>query len=351
MHPAKEPPMIAILCRTERPMTQNAIHRELRDLLLDCLPLTFRSVHMTNSSKRPTLRDVAQVSGVSEMTVSRVLRGNGVVSKRTRKHVTAVVEKMGYVQNRLAGSLASARSNQVAVIIPSLNNNVFTEVMSGLTSELEKAGYNAVVGISDYDLSKEETLIYSMMSWRPAGSVVPNIHHTERTMNILKNTEIPVVEIMNLTRTPIDIAVGLDQEAAGRTLAEHLISKGYRRFGCLGESTKDRSAAARFAAIEQCIRAHGLELFAPQLFKEPPNFSGGKAGLHNLLQLKPDLEAVFFANDTAAMGGMIYCIEQGIEVPGDLGIAGFSGLATAQNFPKKLTTIVTKRFDTVTWKK
>jgi LacI family gluconate utilization system Gnt-I transcriptional repressor len=301
---------------------------------------------MTFKAKRPTLRDVAEVAGVSEMTVSRVLRGKGVVSQRTREHVTAVVEKMGYVQNHLAGSLASARSNQVAVIIPSLNNNVFTEVMAGITSELDKAGYNAVVGISDYDLKKEEMLVYSMLSWRPAGVVVPNIHHTDRALKILRNTEIPVVEMMNLTQQPIDISVGLDHKAASQVLADYLISRGYKRFGCIGGSPKDRSAAERVTTIKKRIRDHGLDVFAPDLFEEPPNFSGGKSGLSQLLELRRDLDAVFFSNDTAAMGGIIHCIEQGIVIPDDLAIAGFSGLAAAQNFPKKLTTIATKRFET-----
>lgn len=301
---------------------------------------------MTKTGKRPTLRDVSKVAGVSEMTVSRVLRGSGVVSNRTRTHVTSVIEKMGYVQNQLAGSLATARSNQVAVIIPSLVNNVFTEVMSGITGELEKAGYNAVVGISDYDLKKEETLIHSMMSWRPAGIIVPNIYHSERTFNILRNADIPVVEIMNLSNAPIDMSVGLDQKAAGRHLAQHLLSRGYQRFGCVGWNANDFSAADRFSAIEAHINQNGLEIFSPPLFDEPPNFSGGKAGLKRLLELRPDLDAVVFSNDTAAMGGMVHCMEQGISVPGQLALAGFSGLETAQNFPQKLTTISTKRFDT-----
>ncbi len=102
--------------------------------------------------KRTTLKDVADAAGVSEMTVSRVLRSKGVVSLRTQGRVRKVVDRLGYVQNRLAGSLAENRSNQVAVVIPSLTNNVFTEVMAGITAKLEEADYNAVVGVTDYDL-------------------------------------------------------------------------------------------------------------------------------------------------------------------------------------------------------
>ena len=156
---------------------------------------------------------------------------------------------MGYVQNQLAGSLAKSRSNQVAVIIPSMVNNVFNEVMSGISEELDRAGYTAVVGISEYNLDKEEALVYSMMSWRPAGLIVPNVFHTERTENILRASDVPVVEIMNLTRNPIDMSVGLDQRKAGRALARHVVSRGYRRFGVVGWHDDDFSAAARFSEI------------------------------------------------------------------------------------------------------
>lgn len=300
---------------------------------------------MPLKKRRQTLRQVADAAGVSEMTVSRVLHGSKLVSQRTRAHVLEVVEKMGYVQNHLAGSLATSRSNQVAVIIPSLVNNVFTEVMDGITTELEKAGYHAVIGISNYSLEKEEALLYSMMSWRPAGVIVTNIHHSQKTRNILANSGVPVVEMMNLTKTPIDMCVGFDQRAAARTLAKHLISQGYRRFGYAGWNDEDFAAADRFDEIKTVLSDAGIKILAPDLFSSPPNFADGKEGMRRLLEIAPDLDVIVFSNDTAASGGLIFCIEAGIQIPSDLAVAGFSGLATGQNMPQALTTIATKRHE------
>ncbi|MEP3277818.1 MAG: LacI family DNA-binding transcriptional regulator [Stappiaceae bacterium] len=300
---------------------------------------------MTASGRRRTMKDVAVAANVSEMTVSRVLRNKGPISKKTRRHVLQMVENLGYVQNHLAGSLATSRSNQIAVIIPSLVNNVFTEVMSGITVALEKAGYNAVVGISDYSLEKEEALVSSMMSWRPAGIIVANLQHTVKTRNILANAGIPVVEMMNIAPNPIDVCIGLDHSAAGTAIADHLLSKGYRHFGYVGWNREDRAAHQRFQAIVEQIGSNNLSIVAPDLFEAPPNFAAGKAGLRQLLDIAPNLDAVFFSNDTAATGGMIHCIESGIDVPDQLAIAGFSGLDTGQNMPLKLTTIKTRRYD------
>ncbi len=289
---------------------------------------------------------MADVANVSEMTVSRVLSGKGVVSKRTRAHVLKVVDGLGYVQNHLAGSLATSRSNQVAVIIPSLMNNVFSQVMAGITEALERAGYNAVVGISDYSVEKEESLVISMMSWRPAGMIVTNLVHTERTRSILANASVPVVEMMDISGEPIDICVGLDHAKAATAMADHLIAKGYTRFGYLGWNNHDFAAATRFSAIRERLAKAGLALVAPDLFDRPPDFADGKSGLHALLSAEPELEVVIYSNDTAAAGGVIHCLENGIDMPGDLALAGFSGLQIGQIMPRPLTTIRSKRYDT-----
>lgn len=297
------------------------------------------------SRKRRTLRDVATVANVSEMTVSRVLSGRGAVSKKTRALVLDVVNRLGYVPNHLAGSLATSRSNQVAVIIPSLINNVFPEVTAGITDHLEQAGYNAIIGISDYKVEKEENIIRSMMSWRPAGFILVGSQRTPGARNILLNAGIPIVEIMELYENPIDICVGLDHQMAGMTIAEHVIAKGRKRFGYIGFHAIDSAAAKRFLGIEQALTRMGYAIEARELFERPPDMEMGKLGLDKLLSRHPRLDAVFFSNDTAAIGGLIYCLEAGIDVPGRLAVAGFSGLNSGQIMPSKLTTIATRRYD------
>lgn len=297
-------------------------------------------------SNRRTLKDIAKAAGVSEMTVSRVMRHSGVVSAGTTARVQSAIESMGYVPNRLAGSLAHARSNQVAVIIPSLVNNVFSRVLAGVTQELEKADYNAVVGISDYNIQKEEKLVMSMMSWRPAGIIVTSLLHTDRTRNILANAGIPVVEIMDIGDEPIDMAVGLNHAKAVAVLIEHLLDKGYRNLGYLGWNTNDFPAARRFSAIKDCLEAKGYGFTAPEIYSNPPDAPAGKEGMRKILADYPETDIVVFSNDTAAMGGMLHCLEAGLRMPQDVAVAGFSGLRASESLPKPLTTVRTRRFET-----
>ena len=106
-----------------------------------------------------TLRDVSEASGVSEMTVSRVLRGRGDVSQATREKVLQAAKSLGYVPNNIAGALASQRVNLVAVIIPSMSNMVFPEVLTGVNSVLENTELQPVVGVTDYLPEKEEKVL------------------------------------------------------------------------------------------------------------------------------------------------------------------------------------------------
>ena len=129
-----------------------------------------------------TLRDVSEASGVSEMTVSRVLRGRGDVSQATREKVLQAAKSLGYVPNKIAGALASQRVNLVAVIIPSMSNMVFPEVLTGINSVLENTELQPVVGVTDYLPEKEEKVLYQMLSWRPSGIIIAGLEHSDLSL-------------------------------------------------------------------------------------------------------------------------------------------------------------------------
>ena len=160
---------------------------------------------MTRPDQRPlTLRDVSEASGVSEMTVSRVLRNRGDVSEATRQRVLEAAKRLGYVPNKIAGALASQRVNLVAVIIPSMSNMVFPEVMTGITQVLETTDLQPVVGLSDYLPEKEEKVLYEMLSWRPSGVIIAGLEHSDASRAMLRASGIPVVEIMDVDGTPVE---------------------------------------------------------------------------------------------------------------------------------------------------
>src|SRR6056297_1001673 len=145
-----------------------------------------------------TLRDVSEASGVSEMTVSRVLRNRGDVSEATRTKVLETAKRLGYVPNKIAGALASQRVNLVAVIIPSMSNMVFPEVMTGISEVLDDTPLQPVVGVTNYLPEKEEEVLFEMLSWRPSGVIIAGLEHSDASRAMLKAAGVPVVEIMDV---------------------------------------------------------------------------------------------------------------------------------------------------------
>ena len=123
-----------------------------------------------------TLAEVARLAEVSEITVSRIMRNKGPVSDATRDRVLAVVKLLGYVPNRIAGSLASATSNIIGVAIPSLSNIVFPEVLRGIHAGLKGTDFQPVVGVTDYNIETEEALVRSLMAWKPAAMILAGVH-------------------------------------------------------------------------------------------------------------------------------------------------------------------------------
>lgn len=290
-----------------------------------------------------TLVDVARAAGVSKITASRVLRG-GPVAGETRERVLEVVRRLGYVPNRLAGTLSSAGSNLVGVIIPSLANIVFPDVLRGAEAVLDAAGFRPVVGVTDYDPAREEGLIEAMLAWRPAGLIVTGLEHTDRSRAMLAQAGIRVAELMDLDGTGLDIVVGLSNRAAGRASARHLIERGYRRLAYVGHDLgHDRRAAKRFEGFREALAESPAALVATEILLGRSSAASGREGLARILDRDDRVDAVYFSNDDMAMGGCFLCLARGIAVPDRLALFGFNGLDLGQALPQPLSTIRSPR--------
>lgn len=302
---------------------------------------------MTTQDKRPlTLRDVSEASGVSEMTVSRVLRNKGDVSPATREKVREAAKRLGYVPNKIAGALASQRVNLVAVIIPSLGNMVFPEVMSGISETLENTGLQPVVGVTDYLPEKEEKVLFEMLSWRPSGVIIAGLEHSEASRAMLRQAGIPVVEIMDVDGIPIDSAVGISHRRAGRKMAEAILEAGYRRIGFLGTKMPlDHRARKRFEGFTRTLAKAGTEIADQEFYSGGSALAKGREMTEAMLKRTPDLDFMYYSNDMIGAGGLLYMLEQGINVPEDIGLAGFNGVELLDGLPRKLATMDACRRD------
>ncbi|PSL19143.1 LacI family DNA-binding transcriptional regulator [Shimia abyssi] len=295
---------------------------------------------MSNDNRSLTLRDVSEASGVSEMTVSRVLRNRGDVSEATRERVLAAAKELGYVPNKIAGALASQRVNLVAVIIPSLSNMVFPEVLTGISQILEDTELQPVVGVTDYLPEKEEKVLYEMLSWRPSGVIIAGLEHTDAARAMLNASGIPVVEIMDTDGEPVDAMVGISHRRAGHEMAAAILEAGYRNIAFLGTKMPlDHRARKRFEGFTETLAKGGVEVVEREFYSGGSALAKGREMTKAVLDRNPDVDFMYFSNDMIGAGGMLYLLEQGIDVPGKIGLAGFNGVELLQGLPRKLATM------------
>ena len=296
---------------------------------------------MTKNTHRPlTLRDVSEASGVSEMTVSRVLRGRGDVSATTRDKVLQAAKELGYVPNKIAGALASQRVNLVAVIIPSMSNMVFPEVMTGINSVLEGTELQPVVGITDYLPEKEEQVLYQMLSWRPSGVILAGLEHSEASCAMLRSAGIPVVEIMDVDGTPIDTAVGISHRRAGRQMAQAILKAGYKKIGFMGTKMPlDHRARKRFEGFTEALAKAGIEVSDQEFYSGGSALAKGRDMTKDMLERTPDLDFLYYSNDMIGAGGLLHLLEKGINIPQNIGMAGFNGVDLLDGLPLQLATM------------
>lgn len=293
------------------------------------------------SEKRPlTLRDVSEASGVSEMTVSRVLRNKGDVSATTRERVLLAAKELGYVPNKIAGALASQRVNLVAVIIPSLSNMVFPEVMTGISQVLEDTDLQPVVGVTDYQPEKEERVLFEMLSWRPSGVIIAGLEHSDAARAMLNASGIPVVEIMDVDGQPVDTCVGISHRRAGREMATAIIKAGYTKIGFLGTKMPlDHRARKRFEGFTETLGKSGIEIMDREFYSGGSALAKGREMTEAMLARNPDLDFLYYSNDMIGAGGLLYLLEKGYDIPAQIGLAGFNGVELLQGLPRQLATM------------
>lgn len=296
---------------------------------------------MTRPKHRPlTLRDVSEACGVSEMTVSRVLRNRGDVSAATREKVLTSAKALGYVPNQIAGSLASQRVNLVAVVIPSLSNMVFPEVLTGINRTLDDTPLQPVVGVTNYLPEKEEQVLYEMLSWRPSGVIIAGLEHTDATRAMLSNAGIPVVEIMDTDGTPVDSMVGISHRRAGRKMAEAILKQGFSRIGFLGTKMPlDHRARKRFEGFTEGLTKAGIEIEDREFYNGGSALVKGREMTQAILERSPDLDFLYYSNDMIGAGGMLWLMDQGVDIPGEIGLAGFNGVELLEGLPRQLATM------------
>lgn len=296
---------------------------------------------MKNS--RMTLQDIANLAGLNKMTVSRYLRDPGQVSQRSRELISKVMEENNYIPNRAPEILLNARSKTIGVLIPSFRNQIFADVLAGIESVTSAHQYQTLIANYEYDPQREEREVLNLLSYNIDGLILTGKQHSDRMMQYVRASGIPVAELMDFGGPQLDIQVGFDNEKAAWDMTNAFLESGKRSIAFFG-SMDDPRDLSRFRGTELALQAHGLKAYhmAPRTIS---SVALGRQMFLKMQQLCPGIDAIFCTNDDLAVGVLLECQSQGKAVPQDMAIAGFHGLEIGRASLQKIASVITPRYD------
>lgn len=275
------------------------------------------------------------------MTVSRALKKDSPVSNDTRDRILRVVRDMNYVPDQMAGSLTTKRSGFVAVLVPSLNNLHFAETVQALTEELEGIGQQILLGHTDYSAEREEQIVETMLRRRPEALVLSYDGHSDRTVRLLSDANIPIVELWERPEDPIDHTIGFSNREAAAEMTRALIGRGYSKIAFLGEADDAWTrGAARRAGWRDAMEEAGLSTDRLMKTGKPPlSIEDGAAAVPKLLAQFPDTDCIFGVSDLPAFGALSALAAMGRRVPEDIGVVGFGNFEVSRFAAPTLSTV------------
>jgi LacI family gluconate utilization system Gnt-I transcriptional repressor len=287
------------------------------------------------------LSDVALRAGVSIITASRALQTPDKVAPETRRRIEAAAAALGYVPNLIAGALASAQTRIIAVLLPTITSSIFATTINGLTEKLEAEGYAILMAQSGYDAQREKRVLAALLGRRPEGVVMigsPMSLEATAMLRAAADRGSKVVETWDLPAEPVSVAIGFDNFAVGRAVAERFIKAGRRRLAFVAGD--DARADARWQGYTQA--AHQAEILANRVILPAPavmdNALEAYLGATKTSALR-EADAIFAANDVHAVGLLSALHISELDVPGDVAVIGLGDLELAHHVAPTLTSV------------
>lgn len=282
------------------------------------------------------INEIARLAGVSRATVSRYLN-QGYVSEEKKARIRQVIEETGYRPLSSAQTLRSKKTNFVGVIIPKINSDSISRMVSGISSALSREGYQILLACTDNQEEEELRFLTLFRENHVDGIILLGTIFTAEHRKALKNLSVPIVILSQYLKGYS--CVYHDDYQAARNLAEYLARSG-RRFGYLGVTQQDEAVGReRLRGVLDAAAAAGAILPKENILECRFQMESGFLQAKELLQRDPDLDTIICATDTIAVGALQYIKSAGKRVPDDIQIAGIGDSTLSRVTDPALTTV------------
>lgn len=287
-----------------------------------------------------SVKDIADMAGVSAATISRVINQNGRFSKETEERVRAIIKQTNYQPNQLARGLRTNRTHTIGVLVPDITNEFFARIILEMQKRFFQDDYITLIFNTNEDKAIESLQINALQSQQVSGLVYVSCNPQVRT-----KFQVPIVYIdrkptLGQQELSDVILIESDNEQGGMLAAEELAKKGCKHLACISFKEEISTHSARVSGYRAVLKKYGLPDFnSMRIQVNSVNFEESKAKATDLFARYPDIDGIFCTTDTLAVGAIKAAHDVGLLVPEQLKVVGFDDTSIGAHAVPALTTI------------
>ena len=305
--------------------------------------LFVNTISTMHNQKEITIYDIAKHLNISATTVSRGLKNHPTINKNTRKKIADAAKELGYRSNTFASSLRSNRTHTIGVIVPRLNSNFMSSVLAGMEDAATRENYNLIITQSLEKREKEKANAHTMFNKRVDGLLISLAYDTENISHLQPffSKGIPVVFFDRTYNHNESTSILINNFQAAYDVTKHLLEQGCKRIMHLGGNMLRDVYSERLKGYKKALQDHKIPFDEKLIYISNLSEEAGTEAAKHILKMKKSTrpDAVFSANDTAAVHCMIYLKAAGILIPDDIAFAGFNNDPISKVVEPNLTTI------------
>ena len=294
-----------------------------------------------SNDKEVTIYDLARKLNISPATVSRGLADHPAISKKTKKRIFELADKIGYRSNYFARNLRNQKTDTIGVIVPRLNSNFMSSVISGIEHAANKEGYNLIISQSSESTDKEAANAKTMFNNRVDGLLVSLAYDTNDLshFNSFFNKNVPVIFFDRVMEHKNCTNIIIDNRKAAYEATKHLIEQGSKRVVHITAPLKQNVYVERMQGYKQALADHKIKFKNEDIIICNLSMEAGDEVAEKIAAMKPFPNGAFVANDNCAVGCMLALMQKGYKIPEDIAVVGFNNDPVSRVIQPNLSTV------------
>ncbi|MEI6864769.1 LacI family DNA-binding transcriptional regulator [Flavicella sp.] len=293
------------------------------------------------TKKKTTIKDIANVLGLTPSAVSKALNNHPRISEKTKVSVQQVAKDINYQPNYLASALRRGKSNLVGVIIPRANSSFFSAVLESIENALNIEGYNIIISQSYESFEKECRTIDALLFTQVDG-IIASLANETKDFSYYEKIKSKGIPLVLFDRGENDLGVdyiGIDDYKSSHMVVDHLVQQNCKRIAHIGGFSHTRIFKNRIRGYRDALEKHCLPLDEDLIFECNLTKKNGRLIMEELLNHQNRPDAVYVAGDYAALGALEFLKEKNIKVPEEIAIVGFGNEPFTSLVSPSITTI------------